>query len=142
MEKIKFNERLEKNGNLNRGQQMEKIASNYFKVEYKKDNANHLNDSDINVNNLHISVKSKDCSLDNLKTHTNLQNSIENFLQEDFSNTYLYMVENTEKEIYGYLMNKEEFGKFLQAKASITSDNKFRIRKSDSNVNIWFSLNF
>ena len=141
MELIKLQGQILENQKLNKGQQVEKIVTEYYGLEYKLDNNNHLVSSDIEIADLKLSVKSKDCSLDNKTNHNDLENSIQEFITNDYSNTYAYVTTTSiENQLNMYLMNKEEFGKFLHQFASITSDKKFRIRVCDKKINTWFAF--
>lgn len=148
MEIITFTNNLQKykKRGYNRGQAMEHIAKDFYGLRYRRDNVSHKKSGDIKLPNMEISVKSKDCSLDNHKDHKELQKSIERFFMEDVSSHYLYMTENGKKEITGYLLDREEFRKTLENKAKIyigkEGDKEFRIRLADSNLQTYFAINF
>ena len=82
---------------------------------YYKDSSNHKLDSDINVGDKHISVKSGEASIGFMKNE-NLEEYIDEYLKADYSNTYMYVTDNYEV----YEMNKEEMKKFLLANTRIS----------------------
>ena len=77
---------------------------------YYKDSSNHKLDSDINVGDKHISVKSGEASIGFMKNE-NLEEYIDEYLKADYSNTYMYITDNYEV----YEMNKEEMKKLNMA---------------------------
>lgn len=82
---------------------------------YYKDSSNHNSDSDIKVGNKNISVKSGEAGLGFMITD-NLENYIDEYLEKDYSNTYMYVTESYEV----YEMNKTEMREFLLANARIS----------------------
>lgn len=91
---------------------------------YYKDSSNHKLDSDINVGDKHISVKSGEASIGFMKSE-NLEEYIDEYLKADYSNTYMYVTDNYEV----YEMNKEEMKKFLLANTRISKTQNRRTKQ-------------
>lgn len=107
---------------------------------YYKDSSNHLNDSDIKVNDKNISVKSAEASIGYMPNE-DIESYIESYINNDYSNTYMYVTESYKV----YEFNKKEMIEFLKANTRIsrtknkrTGEEKLECRlKKENTINNW-----
>lgn len=127
--------------NINKGEAKEYDLKQYFfgSQLYLKDSTSHLTNSDIVIGSKNISVKSCNCNIFKVVDNDFIK-TIKNYLANDYSNTYIYIVEYNNNYL-AIEFTKTEFEKFLIDNASIDiSNNMLRIRKCDNKIIKWLGI--